>query len=284
VNVFLVHFAKQPVVLVRQKCVVELNEKSGIDNGPILFSERIRQGGDDCIFVRVITIDPKAARAHRRGDRQEGFLDFHASERRPEIIDILRDGGLPAIADRARAVPKHLAPADRRWALLSKLRSSRLRGQPVIVLDGIIGGVELWKFLHFADQMHRVELGLAGPDLAMIKSAEPLRDVTNPTCLAILAVTDHINAGLGLLVDDVCNFVAQKLRESRRIVGQTLLARRHDLANGGRPYEAADVRDKDTIRAAFHASFPSSLGTRGNQVCSRLDRLQFMNLTRVLMR
>jgi hypothetical protein len=42
VNVFLAHFAKQPVVLVRQKRVIELNEKSGIDNGPIFFSERIR--------------------------------------------------------------------------------------------------------------------------------------------------------------------------------------------------------------------------------------------------
>jgi hypothetical protein len=58
------------------------------------------------------------------------------------------------------------------------------------------------------------------------------------------------------LTHNVCDFLAQKLRKSRRIVRQILLARGHDLANGRGPYEAAYMTNKDTIRAAFHAPSP----------------------------
>jgi hypothetical protein len=118
--------------------------------------------------------------------------------------------------------------------------------------------------------MNRIELGFTRPDVSMIKSPETLRDVTNPTCLTVLAVTDHIDAGFGLLADDVCDLLAQKLRESRRIVRRALLARGHDLTNSRRPYEAADMSDKDTVRAAFHVS--SRFGRHpGNQTAYFLN-------------
>ena len=104
-NVFLVHFTEQPIVLVRQKCVVKLNQKTGVDDGPVFLPERIRQRGGDCIFVRIITVDPKSASTHRCGDREKSFFDFDVGERRLEVFNILRDGGLSAIADRAGAVP-----------------------------------------------------------------------------------------------------------------------------------------------------------------------------------
>jgi hypothetical protein len=105
VNVLLVHFAEQPIVLMCQKCVVKLNQKAGIDNGPVFFPERIRQSGDDGVFVRVITVDPKSARTHWRRDRQESLFHFDLRERSLEVLNILRDGGLSAIADRTGAVP-----------------------------------------------------------------------------------------------------------------------------------------------------------------------------------
>lgn len=105
VNVFFVHFTEQTIVLVRQKRVVELNQKTGIDNGPIFFPERICQRDGDSIFIRIITVDPKSARTHRCRDRQESFLDLHSGECCLEIVDVLRDRGLPAIAYRTGAVP-----------------------------------------------------------------------------------------------------------------------------------------------------------------------------------
>jgi hypothetical protein len=105
VNVFLVHLTEQPIVLVRQKCVVKLNQKTGVDDGPVFLPERIRQRGGDCIFVRIITVDPKPARTHRCSDREKSFLDFDARECSLEVFNILRDGGLSTIADRAGALP-----------------------------------------------------------------------------------------------------------------------------------------------------------------------------------
>lgn len=140
--------------------------------------------------------------------------------------------------------------------MLPELRFSGLRGQPVIILDRIVGGVELWELLHFTDQIDRIELFLTRPHISMNKSAEALGNIANPPGFAIFTVTDHIHASLGLLTHNVCDFLPQKLRKSRRIVRQILLARGHDLANGRGPYEAANMANKDTIRAAFHAPSP----------------------------
>jgi hypothetical protein len=141
--------------------------------------------------------------------------------------------------------------------LLPELRFFALRGQPVIILDSVVGRVKLWKFLYLTDQIDGVELLLARPHFAMNKSTKTLGNVANPPGFAVLTVTDHINSGLRLLMYDIRHFLAQELGESSVIVRKILFARRHDLANSGRPHEAADVSDKNTIRASFHASSPS---------------------------
>ena len=210
-NVFLVHFAEQPIVLVGQKRVVELNQKTGIDNGSVFLPERIRQRSGDGVFVRIIAVDPKPARTHRCRDRKESFCDFDVGERSLEVFNILRDGGLSAVADWTGAIPEHLTPANGRWPLLPELRFSGLRRQPVVVLDGVVGGVELRELLHLSDQVDRVELLLAGSHFAMNKSAEALGNVANPPGFAVLTVADHIDADLGLLAHDVSNFLTQKL-------------------------------------------------------------------------
>ena len=207
-NIFLVHFPEQPIVLVRQKRIVELNQKTGINNGPVFLPERIRQRSGDGVFVRIVTVDPKSARTHRCRDREESFGDFDAGERGLEVLNILRDGNLSAVADWTGAVPEHLTPTNGRWPLLPELRFSALRGQPVIILDGVVGGVELRELLHFSDQIDGVEFLLAGSHVAMNKSTEALGNITNPSGFAVLAVADHIDAGLGLLTHDACDFLA----------------------------------------------------------------------------
>jgi hypothetical protein len=105
VNVLLVHLTEKPIVFMRQKRVVKLNQKTSIDNGAVLFPERIRQRGSHGIFVRIVTVDPKSARTHWRRDRQESLFHFDVGERSLEVLNILRDGGLPAIGDRTGAIP-----------------------------------------------------------------------------------------------------------------------------------------------------------------------------------
>jgi hypothetical protein len=105
VNVLRVHFAEQAIVLMRQKRVVKLNQKTRIDNGPVFLPKRIRQSGGDGVFVRIITVDPKSTRTHWRRNRQESLFHFDVGKRSLEVLDILRDCGLSAIADRTGAVP-----------------------------------------------------------------------------------------------------------------------------------------------------------------------------------
>jgi hypothetical protein len=140
--------------------------------------------------------------------------------------------------------------------LLPELRFSGLRGQPVVILDSVVGGVELWEFLHLTDQIDGVELLLAGPHFAMNKSTETLGNVANPAGFAVLAVADHIDSGLRLLMHDVGHFLTQELGEGSVIVWKTLFPHRHDLADGGRSHKAANMGDKNTIRASFHVSSP----------------------------
>ncbi len=140
--------------------------------------------------------------------------------------------------------------------MLTELRFSGLRGQPVIILDSVVGGVKLWKLLHLTDQIDRVELLLAGPHFAMNKSTETLGNVANPPCFAVLAVADHIDSDVRLLMHDVGHFLAQELGEGSVIVGKILFPRGHDLADSGRSHKAANMGDKNTIRASFHGSSP----------------------------
>jgi hypothetical protein len=140
--------------------------------------------------------------------------------------------------------------------LLPELRFSSLRRQPVIVLDSIVGGVKLWEFLHLADQIDGVELLLAGPHFAMNKSTETLGNVANPTGFAVFTVADHIDSNVRLLMHDVGHFLTQELGESSVIVRKILFPRGHDLADSGRSHKAANMGDKNTIRASFHASSP----------------------------
>jgi hypothetical protein len=91
----------------------------------------------------------------------------------------------------------------------------------------------------------------------MNKSTESLCNIANPAGFAVLTVANHINARLSLFAYDIRHFLTQELGESGVIVRKILFARRHDLADSGRPYEAANMSDKNTIRASLHASSPS---------------------------
>ena len=94
---------------------------------------------------------------------------------------------------------------------LGERRLSGRRRQPIIVLDGIVGGIELGKLLSLADQINRVEFLLARFDLTMHKTTETLGHVSDPAGLAEFAVADDVDPRLGLLAHDVGHLLPQGL-------------------------------------------------------------------------
>ena len=124
--------------------------------------------------------------------------------------------------------------------------------QPVVILDRSVGLVEFAKLLGLADQIDRVLLAVAGRERAMIKAAEAFGDVADPAGLAVFAVADDVDAGLGLFAHDARDFVAQRLPVCGFVVGLAMVARRQDVADRHRANEAADMGYEDTIGAALH--------------------------------
>jgi hypothetical protein len=43
-NVLLAHLAEQPIVFVRQECIIELDQESGVDNRAVFVLERVSEG------------------------------------------------------------------------------------------------------------------------------------------------------------------------------------------------------------------------------------------------
>ena len=200
----------------------------------------------------VVGVEPQPARAHRRGDRHERARDVDALERRLEVVDVPADGGLSLVGDRRDAFPdpEVLAPGREIRLLSGGLRLPRR--QPVVILDRRVGGVEFREFLGLADHVDRVLLVVARAELAMDEAAEPLGDVADPAGLAVFAVADDVDADVRLLANHAGDFLPQGLFIRGLVVWLPIVARREDVADRHRPHEAADVRDKNSIGAAFH--------------------------------
>ncbi len=99
-------------------------------------------------------------------------------------------------------------------------------------------------------------LVVARPHLAMHEAAEPLGDVANPAGLAVFAVADDVHADVRLLANDAGDFLPQGLFIRGLVVWLPMVARRQDVADRHRAHEAADMRDKNTVGAAFHRILP----------------------------
>jgi len=127
-------------------------------------------------------------------------------------------------------------PAIEGLALIARLRAKGVT-TPMLVLsargttedrvDGLDAGAEdyLAKPFGLADHIDRVLLTVADSERAVIKAAEPFRDVADPPSLAVFAVADDVDAGLRLLAHDARDFVAQRLSVRRFVVGLTVVAR-----------------------------------------------------------
>jgi len=85
------------------------------------------------------------------------------------------------------------------------------------------------------------------------KPAHALDDVLIPADrLAVFAVADDIDADLPLAADHFGDRIPQAALIGRGIVGLPRLLCPHDLLEGGRPDQAADMRGEDALAARSH--------------------------------
>ena len=122
-----------------------------------------------------------------------------------------------------------------------------------------LGGIELGELLAFLAAEGPGGAALLGLLLAQLEACEARIDVGPPRAeihraphrLAILAVVDDIDAGLGLLTDDVVNGRAQP--RLQLLVGCVGRIERHQIV---RPRQAADVSGENSLVASLHARLP----------------------------
>ncbi len=143
---------------------------------------------------------------------------------------------LPDVANRAGA-------DQRAWPRRS-LRDQRAGARRVHDLEVLVGAGELDRVARRTSKPNRaVDLGQA---------LEPRSGVGHPVELAVLAVADHVDAGRGLLADDLVDRPFYPRRKSRAVVRLVqLLGVQHRHEIGG-PRQAAGVRREDPTSAAPH--------------------------------
>src|SRR5262249_47805917 len=99
---------------------------------------------------------------------------------------------------------------------------------------------------------HRV-LHLLRREWPRRQAGQAIVHVESPVApLAELAVADDVDAGLGLLPDDIVDRVPQTRLVRRLVVGLAVFDLAQKFDQRGRPHQAADVSGEDAVVAARH--------------------------------
>jgi hypothetical protein len=210
--------------------VVDLEQKSGIDNGAIFLTDRLGEREQIVFFAPVEGVAVPVLDARHRRRRHESLGHIHMAERRLEIVEV----GLQL----HRALVGDGSGADE--MLVPRMHVLELRR------------VEVRKGLDLARPGPRALVAVGRVDL---EAAEAIVDVRDEARLAHLAVADDIDAEIGLLLDDRCD----GLRHARAVAG--FVDRLAALTGGacrdeiGRPRQAADMGGQDAIGALAHEAF-----------------------------
>ena len=107
--------------------------------------------------------------------------------------------------------------------------------------------------------------GGSGAGLA-VEAGEAMAHVRGVVYLALLAVADHVHAGLDLLPHDVGDGPTDARLECGRIGRDTRVVRLEHRDQVGGPGQAARVRGQDTVGASLHVGF---MGGERNLTYSR---------------
>jgi hypothetical protein len=101
---------------------------------------------------------------------------------------------------------------------------------------------------HFAPRAWR----LTGPVRHRLEAGQPLGEVGGEPALALLAVVDHVEAGLHLTADALLDRRGRAGFERVLVVGAVVLLGAHQLDQVVRPGDAARVRGQDPVCARLH--------------------------------
>src|SRR5262249_2359160 len=168
----------------------------------------------------------------------EDLLVTEAFHRGREVLEVGPDRRVPLVAHRARADVDTVAVA------IAAAAAGPFR-------DALGPRVVLGKVPVFSADASGIALLPGGRRLGR-EAVEALDDVGEEGRLALLAVGDDIDAGLGLPAHDVRDRAANELREGLAVVrlAAVLRAKESDEVVGSR--EAPDVRGQDPVRAPLH--------------------------------
>jgi hypothetical protein len=227
------------VALVHEHGVVDLEQEPRVRDRLVLLVQGVREPVDECLLVRVVLV-LEPVRTRRRDDRQKrlGLIGAVLDQRRLEIGDVALDG---------RAVVFQRACAD---PLDRRHRGDLLDGAARVARAGrrliqrVLAGVGAGEVLTIAARRQHAALML---DVAQLKATDTLVQIGDPRNLANLAIIDHIQANLELLLDDPRNSLPQSLAIHSlidRLPRSHSVAQRHHLRG---PDQATGVRRQNTV-------------------------------------
>jgi hypothetical protein len=222
-------------VHVRQEGIVDLHVEAGIDDGLVFLVQAVGERAEQAPLVRVMLVLRVRQRARRRDDRQEGARDLRFGRRGLEVGDV--------------ALDLHVRVAQRAV-------DHEARAEPLVqARSPIVFRIEFGKgdaVLPAADGRHGI-LGLFGGQRPAGDAAEAVMDVKGPVAaLAEFAVTDDVDARLGLLAHDRVDRVLQTRLVGVFVVGGPILDLVQELDQLRGPHQAAHVGGEDAVGARCH--------------------------------
>src|ERR1700733_7337210 len=222
--IFLRTLLNQVIVHVGQHCIVYLEQQTGIVNGAVLFAQRVGDGVDVIVLVRIIFVDAVVGRAGRRNGRKEGFFNRHLLQSRCEIRQSAIDGYVIQIAD----------PADARLGIGPSRQPRKVLkdgfGKPLPVA---------------AEPNYRTQL--VGADF---ESADSFQNVVRPALLSIFAVANDIDSHFRLPADHFQGLPAKYAVVLRQVLW--LFPGRGQVTEFFGPYQTSYVGSQYTMFAALH--------------------------------
>ena len=162
-----------------------------------------------------------------------------ALERRFEVVDVGPQLVLADIFDRPGA--------DQRLRPRRALGDQGAGARRMHDLQVLVGAGELDRVARRAAEADRA--------VDLLEPAEPRPRIGHPVELAVLAVADDVDAGVGLLAHDLGDGALHPRRERGLVVGLAELLGVEHRDQIGRPRQAAGVGGEDAAGAALHAKF-----------------------------
>src|SRR5262245_44672191 len=203
---------------------IDLEHEAGPVDRVVLLLHHVDEPRQVGLPTRVILVSQEVSDDAGRGGRHEGLGRLDLFQGCSQILDVL------------------------------------LHGRPVLPIDGpVAGGTgDRRETLGASGSLGKVRPIGAGRHRALAaEPGEAMADVGGVADLALLAVVDDVNAGLGLHPDDVGDGLAHAGFEGPGIGDRAGIQRFQQGRQVGRPGQTSRVRGEDPIRASLHGRVAS---------------------------